>query len=56
MTYQQFLALLPAVQGRIPLETPVVLIVNGVAHPVDDVWFEPRQNETGAICIGEDPR
>lgn len=56
MTYQQFLAALPAVGGRTPLETPVMLIVNGTAHPVDDVWFEPRQGGTGAICIGEDPR
>lgn len=34
----------------------VVLIVNGIAHPITDVWFFDRQGERGSICIGEDPR
>ena len=37
--------------------TRVCLIVNGIAHPVDDVWWEPGQyNGAGAICVGDDPR
>lgn len=45
-------------------DKPVVLIVNGVAHPIDDIWWEPGQltvvdctfAATGAVCIGDDPR
>lgn len=43
-----------AVPGK--LTRPAVLIVNGTAYDIDDVWYEPRQNATGALCIGEDPR
>jgi hypothetical protein len=36
--------------------TSVRLIVNGIAYPIVDVWFEPNQDGVGAICIGDDPR
>ncbi len=36
--------------------SPVVLIVNGVAHGVDGVWWEPFQGITGSTCVGDDPR
>lgn len=36
--------------------TPVRLIINGIAYPIVDVWFEANQDGTGAICIGDDPR
>jgi hypothetical protein len=39
-----------------PSNPEVVLIVNGVAHPIGDVWFEHGQGSKGAICIGDDPR
>lgn len=56
MNYYQLLEALDAMEGRIPMTTPVRLIVNGIAYSVDHVWFDPRRDETGAICIGEDPR
>lgn len=56
MNYYQLLEALDAYEGRIPMTTPVRLIVSGVAHAVEDVWFEPRQEGVGAICIGDDPR
>ena len=39
-----------------PTNPEVVLIVNGVAHPIGDVWYEHGQGSKGAICIGDDPR
>lgn len=56
MNYFQLLEALDAHEGRVPFDVPVRLIVNGIAHEVDNVWFEPRQEGTGAICIGRDPR
>lgn len=56
MNFYQVLEALDAYEGRIPFETKVRLIVNGIAHEVEDVWFEPRQEGDGAICIGRDPR
>jgi len=38
------------------VQLPVWLIVDGVAHPCDDVWFEPNQFGGAAILIGIDPR
>lgn len=41
-------------------DVPVVLIVNGVAYPIDQIWWEPNQYSRsvtpGAICLGDDPR
>lgn len=34
----------------------VVLVVDGVAFPIEQVWWEPNQNGKGAICLGDDPR
>lgn len=56
MNFYQLLEALDAQEGRVPFSTPVRLIVNGVAHPVEQVWFEPSQEGEGAICIGDDPR
>lgn len=56
MNYCQLLEALDAHEGRVPLDTPICLIVNGIAYPVDQVWFEPKQSGAGAICIGDDPR
>ena len=39
-----------------PVNPQVVLIVNGVAYDIADVWWEPTQGRSGAICIGYDPR
>lgn len=41
-----------------PDNTPVMLIVNGTAYLVDDVWVMPHAgpDQTPAVCIGEDPR
>lgn len=56
MNFYQLLEALDAHEGRVPFDCPIRLIVGGTAYPVDDVWFEPKQDQTGAICIGEDPR
>lgn len=56
MNFYQLQEALDAHEGNVAPTCLVRLIVNGIAYPVDQVWFEPRQNETGAICIGDDPR
>jgi hypothetical protein len=56
MAFAQLRQSLSGYTGRIPFNLPVRLIVNGIAHPVEAVWFEPGQDGTGAICIGSDPR
>lgn len=56
MTFLQLLQAINEHEGSVPLDAPVRLIIGGTAHPVDDVWFMPHAEETGALCVGEDPR
>jgi hypothetical protein len=56
LNVSQLRAELDALAEHMPPDCQVRLIVNGIAHPVDQVWFEPRQERVGAICIGDDPR
>lgn len=56
MTVDWLLARLQRLKTLEGGDKPAVLIVGGIAYPIDDVWWEPRQGGTGAVCVGEDPR